>query len=379
MDRNFMEDVIKASQEGLVDMPQGVRLLIRWMIDKLPLQNAKGNYKDVLSKHLEAFRRRLRELDKESIQYALSSEHRHFTNIIDGYCNRIMEIVNDNSQGLFYSSFSKFQGLMEEPNGLWGTLQRPLDLGDSPLFRIRRVEPSSKITREEMFHIPLNKRELVSSQRYSSPGYPCLYLGYSINACWEELERPTLNSFMIVSVKQQTAIKVIDLSIPNNVDDFRYLPDLWKFIMAYPFISACLVRTKDMNSKYKEEYVIPQMLTSYVIEQNNLKRNYGKKLIEEVIGIKYTSSHYNTQFGWKRDTFTNLAIPVINPSNEYKYCPELSQMFHLSEPTCVEYEQISDSLPNSRFKIRNSYDGSLFGKIEQVLITKEHKPVKPTK
>lgn len=374
-----MEDVIKASQEGLVNMPQGVKRLIRWMIDKMPLQNAKGNYKDVLSKHLEAFRKRLSELDDESIQYALTLEHRHFTNIIDNYCNRIMEIVNENSQGLFYSAFSNFQDLMEEPNGLWGALQRTLDLGNKPLYRIRRVEPSSKITREEMFHIPLNKRELVSSQRYSSLGYPCLYLGYSINACWEELERPTLDSFMVVSVSQQTSIKVIDLSIPNDVSDFRYLTDLWKFIMAYPLISACLVKTKDAKSAYKEEYVIPQMLTNYVIAQNHQKRAGNNRPSEDVTAIKYTSSHYNTQFGWKRDAFSNLAIPVINPSNEYKYCPILSWMFHLSEPTCVEYEQISDSLPNSRFKIRNSYDSSLFGKIEQVLITKEHKPVKPTK
>lgn len=51
------------------------------------------------------------------------------------------------------------------------------------LFRVRKSErPLS--TRKDIFHIPFNQRHLVSAQRYSVAGLPCLYLGTSLYICW---------------------------------------------------------------------------------------------------------------------------------------------------------------------------------------------------
>ena len=59
-------------------------------------------------------------------------------------------------------------------------------------FRARFFQDKNDKTYRDMFHIPLNMRGRVSTQRYSSPGYPCLYLGTSVYACWEELLCPVL-------------------------------------------------------------------------------------------------------------------------------------------------------------------------------------------
>ena len=109
------------------------------------------------------------------------------------------------------------------------------------------------------------------------------------------------------------------------------------------------------------------MLTNYVIEQNTLNRN-EIIFFEEITAIKYTSTHYNKQFGWDRKYFTNLAIPVINISSPTKYCPDLCELYHLSTPTCVEYEQISGNLTQEmRYTPFDKYFSSLWGRLEQTL------------
>ena len=69
-----------------------------------------------------------------------------------------------------------------------------------------------------MFHIGLNNRSLVDSQRYSFPGLPCLYLASSAYTCWMELGRPSFDSFQVAMfTPKDTAASVIDLSrFPSN-------------------------------------------------------------------------------------------------------------------------------------------------------------------
>ena len=64
------------------------------------------------------------------------------------------------------------------------------------LYRIRTgsLDPYS---RKKLFHIPFELRHIVATQRYSIPGLPCLYLGSSLWACWEELGRPDFNKLHV--------------------------------------------------------------------------------------------------------------------------------------------------------------------------------------
>ncbi len=51
-------------------------------------------------------------------------------------------------------------------------------------YRMRVCDLRKEIKRKELFHIPFEKIRQIKTQRYSSPGYPCLYLGVSLYGCW---------------------------------------------------------------------------------------------------------------------------------------------------------------------------------------------------
>ena len=160
---------------------------------------------------------------------------------------------------------------------------------------------------------------------------------------------------MIVRVGQQVGgIKVIDLSLPNKIDQL-YLPDIWKFIKSYPFIVACGIKVFQSDNKvYKEEYIIPQMLTEYLIESNRNAQN------ENITAIKYTSTHFNKESYSDLEKFTNIVIPVIDIEKTKKYCPKLKQLFLLSEPICFNNE-IKNEL------LEKNIDNNLWERMETML------------
>ena len=63
-----------------------------------------------------------------------------------------------------------------------------------PMYKCRENSKLFHFSKDEMFHIPYEKRNLVGNQRFSLSGLPCLYLGGSSYICWEELGRKDLSS-----------------------------------------------------------------------------------------------------------------------------------------------------------------------------------------
>lgn len=55
-----------------------------------------------------------------------------------------------------------------------------------PMYKCRENSKLFHFSKDEMFHIPYEKRNLVGNQRFSLSGLPCLYLGGSSYICWEE-------------------------------------------------------------------------------------------------------------------------------------------------------------------------------------------------
>lgn len=86
---------------------------------------------------------------------------------------------------------------------------------DSIFYRMRVCDLRKEIKRKELFHIPFEKIRQIKTQRYSSPGYPCLYLGVSLYGCWEEMQRPDTESTLFSVFKTTKAFKVVDMRIPT--------------------------------------------------------------------------------------------------------------------------------------------------------------------
>lgn len=83
---------------------------------------------------------------------------------------------------------------------------------EKPLYRMRRMENRRDVSNKDLFHIPLNKRGIVNTNRYSAPGYPCLYLGTSIYACWEELGRPPMSQSIVLCVDDTCECNIVDMA-----------------------------------------------------------------------------------------------------------------------------------------------------------------------
>ncbi len=133
--------------------------------------------------------------------------------------------------------------------------------------------------RKELFHIPATKRQLVKTERYSMPGYPCLYLASQAELCWYECGMPeqfTIAKFDIPQ-DENNCLKFIDFSeklLPlkhsfscwfHNEQDKPFVRNyLLKHICSYPLRAACSVVTQYPKANFKEEYIIPQLLLQWV-------------------------------------------------------------------------------------------------------------------
>lgn len=199
-------------------------------------------------------------------------------------------------------------------------------------YRMRKVELEEQrnIKRKDLFHIPLDKRGLVQTQRYSVPGYPCLYLAHSVYGCWEEMGRPDFGKVMVSKFVTQFDFKMLDLRVPSKE---AWNSDMVRCILIFPFVIASMVQVKNSKDTYKPEYLIPQLLTEWVISKN--KENKGN---EEVVGIIYTSAQKNEDFSFSDDSFDNYAIPVLKPLGSKKYCKRLVDYFQLTMPTYYDLE-----------------------------------------
>lgn len=156
-------------------------------------------------------------------------------------------------------------------------------------FRIRKVnEKQAKFERNEMFHIPLTKNHLIGTERYSMPGYPCLYLGTQIELCWYECGKPEqfyVSKFDIPD--EDNTLKLIDFSqkscelkhsffcwFNNEKDKDKVRKYLLKYLYTYPLRAACSVTVEHPEGRFKEEYIIPQLLLQWIRKDKDF---YGVK------------------------------------------------------------------------------------------------------
>lgn len=251
-------------------------------------------------------------------------------------CEKLKDIVTSEYQGLHSTAFYRFSNLLKGKNGQSALgdsiLMYTFKVGEKPLYRMREMGKRQDLSYLELFHIPINKRGIVKTNRYSSPGYPCLYLGTSIYACWEELGRPPMDKSMVARFGNEIDMHLIDLRIPS-FDEFE--SHYKAYMKALPLIIACSVKVKEPDAYYKPEYSIPQLMMEYVINNNV----YHKTKVP-ITGIYYTSVFRNDDYGFPIDKFENIAIPIQRPLSSKKYCNKLCDIFMMTQATCDEMEQM---------------------------------------
>lgn len=288
------------------------------------------------------------------------------------FCDAIKESINLYYEGRHSCAFTHLWNHINEIS-INSTLFHGRDL-----YRMRMFDEGEKHDCNSMFHIPFNKRTIVKTQRFSAPGYPCLYLGKSAYICWEEMLRPNLDKCYVSRFHTDKSMFVYDLTLPsiskwNKIDDFR--DDLLRF----PLVIACMVKVSKPKDPFKPEYIIPQLLMELVMEERQKKENkYTARSF--LMGIAYTSVHKSSDFKFASDKSINVAIPAFSPFKG-NYSEELCETFQVTDPTCDELERAKRpyEIIERDEKISDleySYRISTFGQLEARLNDEEKFPLK---
>lgn len=345
--------------------------LYKELVSMLPVQRNSKSFKDFINDLFCTYDDKVRKYEG-FIEFPDDLE-----DVIKVSCY-IKNIVILAYEGRNSSAFQKLYELLDDEgeNRFVHSLKRHItnESGENIYFyRLRKFENRRNIPYKEMFHIPFNQREKVTTQRYSIPGYPCLYLGKTTYGCWEELGRPSLDSFMISKFETEDHLLLFDFTIPTG-KEVMHPNSFLTMLLRFPFILACMIQVKNEMATFKPEYLFPQLMMEYIIEKYH--RSDDKSSLSNFKGIYYTSVYKNSEFGYPDYVFNNYAIPTFETTNGTNYCPMLCDFFKLTDPTCEEYERIRTPGVINWNDNRTNYEKSSFGLVEYALKDEERFPMR---
>lgn len=269
-------------------------------------------------------------------------------NNIEELCYSIIETLSFYNDGMLLKSYSAFYeaidkihqklyfSYIEETNNIHGEWEK--------YCRVRSCRSDEKYSALEMLHLPFTMREKASTKRFSLPGTPCSYMSLQDCLAWLECDKPENFVLMKIGInsKEKKKYKILRLDIrPHEyfrLDGFNNIPQgqvklfLTNLCYTLPIVSACSFVCKHKEAAFKEEYIIPQMLISWLKE----KESY-------YIGVRYNTSTDNPEaytYGGH-----NIAIPITLPGKN-GYCEKLQKIFDI-EHAEVNYYNISrhETLP----------------------------------
>lgn len=326
-------------------------------VASLPIIRQNNDFRKDLEMALNTYSERVTQID--IAHFASEEERENIITSINALSDTIKKVVNLYYDGRRANALQVFRDQMECPNGLFENIgihsiekithfkekdaQGKVTIQERPTvwFRARVFEDKQSHSFREMFHIPLDKRESVKTQRYSAQGYPCLYLGNTVYSCWEEMHRKRFDELRFSGFKVRHTFDVYDLRIPKRSDFIE--PNFEKTLLRMPLIISSMVQVKNPEDPFKPEYIIPQLLIETIICRNREKWKNTTGPCDMPWGIIYTSTHINHDFPYGVDHLENIAIPVIASDDKCNYCEVLASLFDISTPLCLEYESLKDN------------------------------------
>lgn len=314
-------------------------------IYNLPKNRGGEDFCEAIKKTLDEIKTSLSEFDGE-LKKMISKNQ----NLIDRQCQSILNAVTEYLKGYPHNAYLELKSCLDELKAvdLLPIQEFSMSSGLDEYYRVRIGQ--KKFSKKTLFHIPFHIREKVSTQRYSIPGLPCLYLGDSIYVCWEELGRPEINQIN-VSRFDLNASGFKFLFLNETTDDYRkrcfhqnedgepmLLKGLVSYLTFFPLLAACSFEVYKPTEVFKPEYIIPQLLLQWIVGEQDLD------------GIKYRSNRISYN-GNMAGTFSNLAIPVKSVSDQ-GFCSDLKNKIQFTEP--VSWHLID--IANDHQKLKLSID-----------------------
>ena len=219
-------------------------------------------------------------------------------------------------------SYKNFELLTSKISDDWTDLRYTIN-SENVFIRIRTTTESLN-KRKEMFHVPFDKRQLISKQRFSIEGYPCLYLAGCAYTAWLELNRPHFDTIWASSFRPTKEIDLLDISftidyLENNFNKYK-INHLKTLLKLYFIVISTSYRVKYPSAFFHEEYILSGLLLQWI----SLNKPFS--------GIRYLSTkleYYDSDKLW-------CASNIVVPPNEYdfkeKYNEYLKKLFVLTLP-----------------------------------------------
>jgi len=333
-----------------------IGLLERDALD-LPKHYTLGDYEENLAKWLSAFLEQVENLTPEN---SISREIITASPEIHMVCDVLRDTVSLYLRGDLHIAYEKFQKALEVlapwlqkiiypiselASEFVRCEQNPTIQFRGHLYRARPMgsDPLATLNLDDIFHMPFDLRHKVSSQRYSVPGLPCLYLGGSLWICWEELGRPTFHNLQVSRFAAAPDASVLDLAWrPRVIAHFLRCPQGRELsaefvvgqIMCWPLLASCSVkrRYRGLDAPFVAEYILPQLLLRSIRDQ---------KLCD---GLRYFSTQV-TGYVHYPDAGANYVFPV-QTKTAAGHCQVLSGKFAFTSPISWSMLQSSDIPPN---------------------------------
>lgn len=238
---------------------------------------------------------------------------------IESFMDNMIKSVATYQKGRRSSAYDFFKDAMDVIESEIEELIKPVP-HDMVLYRgrIGNVERSPM----EMNHISLKRRYLVKTERYSFPGLPCIYLGDSVKVCLDELgaERNETQIARFRTRNDKNIHLYLDLAAPFDytLDTIMENAELRRTVLKIlPLIFCVSVKfdypyedEQDRRVSFRSEYIVPQFLLQYIMEDERMDR---------VAGIKYRSV-LHIRSGWdhkdeKGISVNNYVFPAITTAD----------------------------------------------------------------
>lgn len=231
-----------------------------------------------------------------------------------------------------------------------------LYLEDQIFFRGRRG--SVQLTKKDLFHIPFNKRYLISNQRYSLSGRPILYLGYNadvvLREITEDISKDKIKEIYLSAFSLKEQVKAFDFtsdSFYNYMESYLYASDtigvevsnkkIRKLIRQMNIINCCSFPRRHRGfDQFCEEYVLPQLLAIIINKQEFQAIIYKSTKDFNIEETNFFSKREESDSRLHREYKNNIAFftKIKKEENDiYKeYDEELYNKFEIISPIKVE-------------------------------------------
>ena len=251
----------------------------------------------------------------------------------------LMKAFECSLKGDIASSFPAFEAAMTNlgdalPKGDESTCGTGAKYRDKLLFRMRNSQ-KQHLDKEDLFHIPFQKRFKVASERFSVVGAPCLYLGGSVYTCWEEMGRPPFQDLHVSAFWIAEPTAFLDLRMTPSAISKKLKSSLWKdrgdereqfarselskLAHIWPLMALCMMKVDEPDGAFKPEYIVPQMTLQWIATNGQLD------------GVAYASCQTLVRCQQGIESLSNYAFPVKHFQASGR-CVDLCKRFRMTDP-----------------------------------------------